>query len=143
MFKLLFWTSLSTLVMWQSFPVMSLYNNNSKVQDAFELISQKMAGASEKAIRERLPDTLLVMRFPRNALPEEFYEHLEIQKGNNRVKISSWYHETIWPLGPVRQVDEEGGYDPVELTGMDALRDMTRMDFDFFPSATTPGDGYD
>jgi hypothetical protein len=143
MFKLLFWTSLVTIVMWQCFPVLNIYKNNSIAQDAFEQVSRKMEGASAQAIRRRLSDTLLVMRLPRKALPAAFYEHLEIQTEHGRVKISSWYHKTIWPLGPVQQLDEEGGYDAEELTGLDALRDRLRMDFDFYPSASSFGEGDD
>jgi len=53
------------------------------------------------------------------------------------VKISSYYHLTVWLIGPVEGVDPESDYDPKDLKGMDKLRDKLRKDFEFEPYASS------
>ncbi len=136
--KLLFWLSILGGVVWYGWLLVPVYNANWKVQDAFEAVARNMPNASESEIRARLPDLFKVKYIAPGDLPDEFYDNIEIKADGDRVEISSYYHVTIWPLGPVESVDPESDYDPESLKGMDRVRDRLRLDFDFEPHAETP-----
>ncbi len=123
---------------WTAWKVLPVYNTYWKVQDVFESVTRHLSGASAGDIRARLPGLLAVQYLKEGDLPREFYDHLDIQADGNRVRISSFYHVTVWLLGPVESVDPESDYDPKDLPGMDRLRDALRLDFDFEPHAETP-----
>ncbi len=136
--KLLFWLALLGGVVWYGWLLIPVYNANWKVQDAFEAVTRNMTDATEEEIRARLPELFRIKYLARGDLPEEFYDNIEIKAENGRVEISSYYHVTVWPLGPVESVDPESDYDPQSLKGLDRVRDRLRLDFDFEPHAETP-----
>ncbi len=136
--KVLFWLVILGALISTGFQLLQIHQTNWKVQDVFDNISRKMADSSEDAIRGKLPILFKVGYISHDDVPEEFYDNLLIRFSKGRVEISSSYMETLWPLGRVENVDEEGTYDPLELTGMDYLRDKTRQDFYFEPYAKTP-----
>jgi len=108
------------------------------VQDVFESVSRNMVDASEDTIRKKLPTLFKVGYIARDDVPEEFYDNILVRFAGGKVEISSFYTDTLWPLGRVKNVDAEGTYDPLELTGLDYLRDMTRYDLFFEPYARAP-----
>jgi hypothetical protein len=136
--KVLFWLVILGVLISNGFQLLQIHQTNWKVQDVFDNISRKMADSSEAVIRSKLPILFKVGYISHDDVPEEFYDNLLIRFSKGRVEISSSYMETLWPLGRVENVDEEGTYDPLELTGMDYLRDKTRQDFYFEPYAKTP-----
>jgi hypothetical protein len=136
--KLLFWMAILAVLVSNGFQLLQIYQTSWKVQDVFESVSRKMVNSSEDAIRRKLPVLFRVAYISHDDLPEEFYDHISVQAVAGRVEISSSYTETLWPLGPVENVDEEGTYDPLELTGLDYLRDKTRHDIYFELYAETP-----
>lgn len=138
MTKVLFWLIIFSLSAWQGLQILQVYQTSWKVQDVFEGITRNMATASEADIQKRLPTLLKIQFISRDDLPEEFYTNLRIKTGDGRVEIFTEYQMTIWPLGPVEAIDEDGTYDPKQLKGTDKLRDKTRLDFKFEPYAATP-----
>ncbi len=138
MIKLMFWLAALSGIIWYGWLLMPVYNANWKVQDAFDAISRNMADATESQVRRRLPELFKIKYIYHDDLPEEFYDNITIKADGGIVEISSYYHVTIWPLGPVEGVDPDSDYDPSELKGMDKLRDRLRLDFDFEPYARTP-----
>ena len=138
MIKVLFWLVILAALSSVGFQLLSIHQTGWKVQDIFDNVSRKMADSSEENIREKLPQLFKVNYIYRKDLPEEFYTNILILRDGGRVEISSSYMDTLWPLGQVENVDEEGTYDPKELTGMDYFRDLTRYDIYFEPYAKTP-----
>jgi hypothetical protein len=136
--KLLFWMAILAALVSNGFQLLQIYQTSWKVQDVFESVSRNMVNSSEDAIRKKLPVLFKVAYISHDDVPEEFYDNILIQSTAGRVEISSFYTETLWPLGPVENVDEEGTYDPQELTGLDYLRDKIRQDLYFEPYAETP-----
>jgi hypothetical protein len=138
MIKFFFWAVILGVLVLNGFQLLTIHQTNWKVQDVFDNISRKMPGSSEAAVRKKLPDLFKVGYISHDDVPEEFYTKLLIRFSDEKVEISSSYMETVWPLGRVENVDKEGTYDPLELTGMDYLRDKTRYDIYFEPYARTP-----
>ncbi len=138
LFKFLMLVAALAVGVWYGWLLIPVYNAEWKVEDMFESIARNMSDASEAEIRARLPELFKIKYIDRDDLPEEFYDNIEIKAENGRVEISSFYHVTIWPLGPVEEVDPESEYDPEELRGLDRVRDALRLDFDFEPHAETP-----
>ncbi|HXH64134.1 MAG TPA: DUF4845 domain-containing protein [Mariprofundaceae bacterium] len=138
MIKLMFWLALLAGGVWYGYNVIPVYNTYWNVKDVFKSISRDMASDNEATIRERLPDIMHVKYIAHEDLPPAFYKNLEIKADGNRVDISSYYHVTVWLLGPVQGVDSSSPYDKKDLKGMDRLRDKARLDFDFEPHAETP-----
>ncbi len=117
------------------FPV---YYTHAKVQSTFETIARMMSEESELKIRARLPVLLRTQNIQPEELPQEFYDNLSIDAGYGRVDISSSYHVVVWLLGPIRGADPNSDYDPLQLTGMDKIRNQARVDLDFEVHAETP-----
>lgn len=136
--KVLIWLVVFGSVAWQGFNVLHIYQINWRVEDVFTSICRNMTTASEMEIRQRLPTLLKIQFVSREDVSEEFYDNLIIKSEEGQVEISSSYHVTLWPLGPVENVDEDGSYAPDELEGVDILRDKIRLDFKFEPYAATP-----
>jgi len=136
--KFLFWIAILAVLVSTGFQLLHIYRTSWKVQEVFDSISHKMADSSEDVIRKRLPVLFKVSYISRDDLPQEFYDNLLIKVADRQVEISSFYSATLWPLGAVENVDKEGTYDPLELTGMDYLRDKIRRDLYFEPYAKTP-----
>ncbi|MDX8407840.1 MAG: hypothetical protein R8L58_05595 [Mariprofundaceae bacterium] len=136
--KLMLFLGLLGGVVWYGWLLIPIYNAQWKVQDAFDAVSRNMANASEEEVYNRLPELFKIKYIYHNDLPEEFYENIKVKAEGGRIEVSSYYHVTIWPLGPVEDVDPESEYDAAELKGMDKIRDKLRLDFDFEPYAQTP-----
>lgn len=136
--KLLFWIAILAALAISGFQLLRIYQTSWSVQDVFDGVSRNLAGSSEDAIRKKLPELFRVSYISPNDVPEEFYDNLLIRSSDGRVEISSSYMDTLWPLGRVENVDEEGTYDPLELSGLDILRDKIRHDFYFEPYAKSP-----
>ena len=136
--KILFGIVILGALVLNGFQLLTIHQTNWKVQDVFDNISRKMSDSSEDKVRKKLPDLFKVGYISHDDVPEEFYDNLLIRFSDGKVEISSSYMETVWPLGRVENVDKEGTYDPLELTGMDYLRDKTRHDIYLEPYARTP-----
>ena len=136
--KILFWMATVAVLVSSGFQLQQIYQASWSMQDVFDGVSRNMAESSEVAIREKLPALYKINYISHDDVPEEFYDNLLIKVTPGRVEISSFYTDTFWPLGRVENVDEEGTYDPLELTGMDYLRDKLRHDIYFEPYARTP-----
>jgi len=136
--KLMLILSALGIVVWYGWLLIPVYNAKWKVQDAFDAVCRNMANADEGAVHRRLPELFRIKYIYHDDLPEEFYENIKVQASGSRIEVSSYYHVTIWPLGPVEGVDPEEEYDASELKGMDKIRDKLRLDYDFEPYAETP-----
>jgi len=138
MVKVMVWLVVFGTATWQGFQILNVHQVNWRVEDVFAGIVRNMATSPEADIRQKLPILFKVQYIAHDDLPEEFYQNLVIKSEDGRVEISSRYQTTVWPFGRVENVDEDGTYDPDELSGMDILRDKTRLDFEFEPYAATP-----
>ena len=136
--KLMFWLALLSAGVWTGYRVIPVYNTYWNVEDAFKGISRDMASSSAEDIRQRLPDILSIKYIAPKDLPNAFYQHLTIKADGNHVQIASRYRVTVWLLGPVQSVDPSSDYNASKLSGMDRLRDKTRLVFEFTPHAETP-----
>jgi len=123
---------------WYGYIVIPVYNAEWKIQDTFETVARTMSDKSEKEIHQRLPELLRIKYLDQRDVPAEFFQNIQIQSENGRVTISSSYHVTVWPLGPVQSEDPNSDYDATGLKGMDLMRHKLRLDFDFEPYAETP-----
>jgi hypothetical protein len=136
--KLMFWLAVLAGGIWYGYNVIPVYNTYWNINDTFKNISRDLANDSEATIRERLPDIMHVKYISHEDLPPEFYKNLEIKADGDHVDISSYYHVTVWLLGPVQGVDPDSPYNKADLKGLDKLRDAARLDFTFEPHAATP-----
>lgn len=135
MVKAICWLMVVGFLLWYGMLVFLAHYTNWKVQDVFTSVTENLPTASEEEIRTRLPKLYTVMYIEPSDLPQEFYDNIEIRREGNMLEVSSVYTVTIWPLGPVERLDEEGGYLPEELEGMDIVRNKLRMDIEFEPYA--------
>jgi len=138
MIKLLFILALLGGGVWYGWLLIPIYNANWKVQDVFDSVARNMANESEENVARRLPELFKIKYLYHNDVPEEFYDNIRIKADGGRLEVSSYYHVTIWPLGPVTGVDPNEEYDAADLKGMDKIRDKFRLDYDFEPYAQTP-----
>jgi hypothetical protein len=136
--KLMFWLALLAGGVWYGYNVIPVYNAYWNVEDVFKSVSRDLANDDASEIRQRLPDIMHVKYIAPGDLPPEFYNNLEIKADGNSVDISSYYHVTVWLLGPVESVDPNSNYNKDDLRGMDRLRDKLRLNFEFEPHAKTP-----
>jgi len=136
--KMMFWGAIIAAGVVYGYMIIPVYNAYWKVQDTFKGVSHSMSDSSESRIRARLPDLFHIKYLAPGEVPDEFYDNLEIKAENGRVEISSFYHVTVWFIGPVEGVDPTSDYKDKDLKGMDKLRARLRQDFDFEPYAKTP-----
>ena len=135
MISILFWLGLVGFAVWNGAQVFHAHYVNWKIQDVFEGVTANMGNANEFDVRERLPKLYKINYLAPSDLSQEFHDNLLIRREGSMLEISSIYSVVIWPLGPVQQLDEKGGYEPNELEGMDSLRDKLRIDIEFEPYA--------
>jgi hypothetical protein len=119
------------------------YYVNSKAQHCFNLLAQSMPTASVPEARAKLDDLFRLQYLYKEDLPSEFYDALQIKATGDMLEVSAHYSVTVWPFGKVADVDENDTYDPAALTGLDALRDQTRIDLTFEPYAISNADNSD
>lgn len=135
MFKMLFWLALLGFVLLNGALIAQAYYNNSKVQNCFESLSQKMADADETAILAKMDALFRLQYIDKQDFPDAFYDELVINATGFGVEISSLYDVTIWPIGQVEAVDEAGEYAVDDLEGLDVLKHKMRIDLSFNPYA--------
>jgi len=134
--KLLFWLAILGFVVFNGFLVLHARYTNGQVQHCFEgLVHSQRAQAGVLEARDKLDELFDVQYLAKGDLPEEFYAQLRIKVTNGMVEVSSRYSVTIWPFGRVEHVDESGEYNPESLSGLDILRDKSRIDLVFEPYA--------
>ena len=139
MFKILFWLGLvgsAVLVAAQSIPV---YYNNVKVENTFQGIVQNLVQQSEADIRNKIQKLMMIQSVNLEGLPDAFFENLIIKKENGKLTLSSQYDVTVWVLGEPEymdadEIDEEGE----NISWVDRIKQLARIDFDFMPFAETP-----
>ncbi len=119
------------------------YYVNSKAQRCFDLLTQSMSTASAPEAQAKLDELFQLQYLYKDDLPSEFYDALQIKATGDMLEVSSSYSVTVWPFGKVTDVDAAGTYDPAALTGLDALRDQTRIDLTFKPYAISSVDHAD
>jgi len=137
MIKTMFWLAVIGAGVFYAYMIVPVYNAYWKVEDTFKGVAESMSDKSESEIRARLPDLFHIKYLAHNDVPQEFYDNIKIEADGTGVKISSYYHLTVWLIGPVEGVDPESDYDPKDLKGMDKLRDKLRKDFEFEPYASS------
>jgi len=140
MIKMMFWGAVIAAGVVYGYMVIPVYNAYWKVQDTFEGVVHSMASSSEDEIRQRLPDLFHIKYLAAGEVPQDFYDNMEIKAESGSVEISSYYHVTVWFLGPVEGVNPDSDYSESDLKGMDKLRAKLRQDFDFEPYAKTTED---
>jgi len=138
MIRVLFFLAILGGGVWYGWLLIPVYNANWKVQDVFESVARNMSDESQEAVAVRLPELLKIKYLYHDDVPQEFYDNITIKADGDRVEVSSYYHVTIWPLGPVEGVDPNKEYNASDLKGMDKIRDKFRLDYDFEPYAETP-----
>jgi len=141
--KLLAWIALAGFILLNGGEAIYAYYTNSKVQHCFDglVANSRMAHADAATVRNRLNELFSTQYIDNGDLPDAFFDHLNIQATGDMVEISSRYSVTIWPLGRVQDVDQDGSYDPDALSGMDILRDKMRIDLEFEPYAISAAGG--
>ncbi len=137
MIKTMFWLAVIGAGVFYAYMIVPVYNAYWKVEDTFKGVAESMADKSESEIRARLPDLFHIKYLAPGEVPQEFYDNMEIKTDGDHVEISSYYHLTVWLIGPVEGVDPESDYDSKDLKGMDKLRDKLRKDFEFEPYASS------
>jgi len=142
-FKLLFGLAVAGFLILNGALIGNAYYVNSKAQHCFELLVQSKAKASVPAARAKLDDLFRLQYLYKEDLPAEFYDELQFKTTGDMLEVSSSYSVTVWPFGKVTDVDEAGTYDPATLTGLDALRDQTRIDLTFEPYAISSAEHAD
>ncbi len=139
-FKLLFGVAVAGFLVLNGAQIGNAYYVNSKAQHCFDLLVQSMARASAPAARAKLDDLFRLQYLYKDDLPSAFYDALHIRATGDMLEVSSHYSVTVWPFGKVADVDADDTYDPAALTGLDALRDRTRIDLNFTPYAISSVD---
>jgi len=139
-FKFLFGAALAGFLIFNGWLIGNAYFVNSKAQHCFELLTQSMPKASVSAARVKLEDLFGLQYLYKKDLPSEFYDELRIKATGEMLEVSSSYSVTIWPFGKIKNVDQDGTYDPDTLTGMDAIRHRMRIDLNFKPYAISATD---
>jgi len=142
-FKLLFGIAVAGFLILNGALIGNAYYINSKAQRCFELLTESMSGASAPEAQAKLGELFHLQYLYKEDLPPEFYGALQIKATGDMLEVSSSYSVTVWPFGKVEDVDEAGTYDPATLTGLDALRDQTRIDLTFEPHAISSADNAD
>ena len=137
MIKTMFCLAVIGAGVFYAYMIVPVYNAYWKVEDTFKGVAESMADKSESEIRARLPDLFHIKYLAPGEVPQEFYDNMEIKTDGDHVEISSYYHLTVWLIGPVEGVDPESDYDSKDLKGMDKLRDKLRKDFEFEPYASS------
>ncbi|MDQ6968581.1 MAG: DUF4845 domain-containing protein [Mariprofundaceae bacterium] len=138
MIKMMFWGAIIASGVVYAYMIIPVYNAYWKVQDTFDGVVNSMSDSTESAIRRRLPDLFKIQYLAAGEVPQEFYDDLTIKAEDGKVEISSYYHVTVWFIGPVEGVNPNSKYDEADLKGMDKLRAKLRQDFDFDVYAKTP-----
>ncbi|MDX8404940.1 MAG: hypothetical protein R8K50_02165 [Mariprofundus sp.] len=133
--KVMIWLVILGAVSWHGMKFVKVYYVSWKVQSMFDGIVEKMADADVADVRVRIPDLLKINYIDKGDLPVAFYDELQIVDEGLGINISSQYSETIWLLGDIIAVDENGDYDPDKLVGMDQWRDRARIVLNFSPHA--------
>lgn len=135
MIKLLFWLAVACFLAFSGASIFQAKYTNWKVQDSFDGLVDGPAQQNSLAARAKLDELIRLQYLDKDDLPAEFYNKLQIKVTGDILEVSSSYSVTVWPFGKVADVDEDGTYDPDSLSGMDALRDKTRIDLVFKPYA--------
>jgi len=136
--KLLFWLAVLTAGVWSTYLILPVYTTYWKIQDALSSTAEGMIGETESKVRRRLPEIFKIKYIAKKDVPNAFHRNLIVQASEERLLIESEYDETVWLLGPVREVDADGYYEEEELKGMDKMRVKGRLDFHFNPYAEFP-----
>ncbi len=138
MFKIAFWLGLLVAGVLVGSKVIPVYYDNIKLQNIFEGVTENLLKTSEAKIILRIQDLIDIQGVNRQALPQEFFDHLSVVKNDGKLSVSSAYHVTVWLLGPPEMVDPNKEYAEKDIPPMDKLRLRARLDFDFSPYAETP-----
>jgi len=133
--KLLFWLALACFLAFNGALIFQANYTNWKVQDSFDGLVDGPSQQNSLAARFKLDELIRLQYLDKDDLPTEFYDKLKIKVTGDILEVSSSYSVTVWPFGKVEAVDKDGTYAPDELTGMDAIRDKTRIDLTFKPYA--------
>jgi len=139
-FKMLLVLAVACFLALNGAQIGNAYYVNSKAQHCFNLLVESMPTASAVEARNKLGELFRLQYLYHEDLPSGFYDALQIKATGEMLEVSSHYSVTVWPLGKVADVDENDTYDPAALTGLDALRDQTRIDLNFKPYAISSAD---
>lgn len=137
LFKMMFWLALVGFVLLNGALIAQAYYNNSKVQDIFESLSQKMPEADASAVQAKMDVLFRLQYIEKQDFPDTFYDELFINATGYGLEISSLYDVTIWPIGQVEAVDAAGEYKTDDLAGLDVLKHRLRIDLTFEPYAVS------
>jgi len=133
--KVMVWLVILMAAAWQGVKFGQIYYVAWKVQSTFDSAVDHMAGERAASVREAMPRLLALNYIDSDDLPGDFSSGLEVIDTDHGWRISADYVETIWLLGSIEQLDEQGDYDPEQLTGMDVWRERARIDLHFAPHA--------
>ena len=136
MFKLFFWVVLIGGGVFVGGQVMPVYYNNMKIDNVFKGAVQD-ASLAESKVKGIIAKQLRVQSIDLEALPEDFFENISINKEDEKLQVGAEYHITLWLLGEPT-VDPESEYLESEVEPMDKLKLRARLDFDFSPYQETP-----
>ena len=136
--KMIFWLAVIGAAGWVAVAVTNVYYLEWKAQDVFDGITHNMSSKSVPEIQAKIPELYRLASIQHGDLPQEFYDNLLILATGSKVDISTFYHVTVWLIGPPEGVNPDEEYDDADLKGFDKVRAKLRMDFDFAPSSSTP-----
>ncbi len=138
MFKIAFWVSVLAAIVLVGSKVIPVYYDNLKIQNIFEGVTQNLVNSSVDDVKKRVMELLKIQSVDTQALPQTFFENLEVSKRDGKLHVSSSYHVRIWLLGAPQSINPDEEYDEKDVAFMDKLKLRARLDFDFAPAAITP-----
>ena len=134
---MVFWVIVIGLPIFVGGQVIPVFYDDKKIENVFEGAVKNLSEKSDKQIKVRMKTLLSKQGVDLDALPEEFFENLFVEKENGKVQIGSEYHVVLWLLGEPG-IDPEGEYKESEIRAMDKIKLRGRLDFDFAPYSETP-----
>ena len=136
--KMIFWLAVIGAAGWVAVAVTNVYFIDWKVQEIFDGAAHNSGGRTVAEIQAKMPELYRLNSILPGDLPDEYYDNLLISVTDGKAYISSFYHVTVWLIGPPEDVNPDEEYDDADLRGLDKVRAKLRMDFDFAPSSSTP-----
>jgi len=138
MIKISFWVIALSITIVTSLQVFFVYYNNIKVEGAFEGAANNLSSLSTLEMKNRLPNLFIIAQVHLEDLPEEFFENLVVKKESDKFKLSSEYQVVVWVLGEPDMVNVDEVEEELNVSLIEKLRRIARIDFYFSPYAETP-----
>jgi len=122
------------------YQVIPIYNVKSSVQSVFDSMVTNQSDLTEVEVKNKLPEVLEVAYINVHSdLPPEFLDNLVIVSQDDKLDLSTFYHEEVWLLGmPAPYEDLNLAEEDMDLNVWEQIQVKARLDFDFDIAAHTP-----